>query len=382
MDAVAVDSVVAIVMAAGAVAIELASGRAGPASLLSAVAVCATVAWRRREPAVSTLVAVAAITVYENTGGNPHVAIEPIAVMLNYYMLGRRSAELQRVWVEVPLLAAAVGAIAATPGTSTVPDVLSTWALFIILPFAAGRAIGSRGALTRELRANAERLEREQEERTRAAAADERNRIARELHDVVAHSVSVMVIQTAAARRVAAVDREAARDALRAVEGCGRDALIEMRRMVGVLRRGDVALSGVAAPGVSQLGELVARARAAGLPVELRIEGQLESLPPGQDLVAFRVVQEALTNAIKHAGPARAVVRVKFAAGVVELNISDNGRGPHPADDEEPSDRVRHGLVGMRERLMLYGGELETGRRRGGGFEVKATIPLEQAVPA
>jgi signal transduction histidine kinase len=380
MDAAAVDVVVAIVLAVAAIATELGSGRAGAASLLSAVVVCSTVAFRRRDPAVSTLVAAMAITVYETTGGNTHVAIEPVAVMLNYYMLGRRSAELQRAWVEMLLLAAAIGAIVATPGTSSVFDVLTTWTLFIVLPFAAGRAIGSRSALTRELRANAERLEREQEERTRAAAADERNRIARELHDVVAHSVSVMVIQTAAARRVAAADREAAREALRSVEGCGRDALIEMRRMVGVLRRGDAALSGVATPGVSQLGELAARARAAGLPVELRIEGEPEQLPPGQDLVAFRIVQEALTNAIKHAGPARAVVRVKFTPGALALSISDNGRGPLSLD--ELSDRVGHGLVGMRERLTLYGGELQTGRRRGGGFEVKARIPLEQAIPA
>jgi signal transduction histidine kinase len=235
-------------------------------------------------------------------------------------------------------------------------------------------------ALTRELRANAQRLEREQQERARHAAAEERNRIARELHDVVAHGVSVMVIQTQAARRVAAGDREAARDALSSVQGCGRDALMEMRRMIGVLRHGDEQLAGSTAPALSQLGGLVAQARAAGLPVELRIDGEARDLSPGLDLVAFRVVQEALTNAIKHAGPARALVRVTFTPCAVELEISDTGRGPALPDGD--TDATRQGLVGMRERLVLYGGELETGRARGGGFKVRARIPLPETVPS
>jgi signal transduction histidine kinase len=300
-----------------------------------------------------------------------------IAAVLDYYMLGRLSIERGRPGVDTVLLVAAVAAIVIVPG-SGVNLVATTWTLFVGVPFAVGRAVGSRVALTRELRSNAERLEREQQERARHAAADERNRIARELHDVVAHGVSVMVIQTQAARRVASTDRETARDALSSVQSCGRDALIEMRRMIGVLRHGDEELAGATSPALSQLDTLVARARAAGLPVELRIDGQARDLSPGVDLVAFRVVQEALTNVIKHAGPARALVRVTFTAGALELEISDTGRGPALADGGP--DATGQGLVGMRERLVLYGGELQTGRARGGGFKVRARLPLPENV--
>ena len=150
--------------------------------------------------------------------------------------------------------------------------------------------------------------------------------------------------------------------------------------MIGVLRHGDDELAGPTAPALSQLGALVARAGAAGLPVELRIDGEPRELTPGLDLVAFRVVQEALTNAIKHAGPARALVRVTFTTGTLQLEISDTGRGPAPAYGH--TDSPGQGLVGMRERLVLYGGELETGRARGGGFRVRARIPLPGTVPA
>jgi signal transduction histidine kinase len=186
-----------------------------------------------------------------------------------------------------------------------------------------------------------------------------------------------MVIQTGAARRVAGSDRDAARKALTAVESSGREALAEMRRMVGVLRKGDAELADAARPDLSQLSALAARARAAGLPVEVRVEGQPRALPAGLELVAYRVVQEALTNSIKHAGDARARVVVQYGSTMLELEISDDGRGPVTAEHE---DGCGHGLVGMRERLRLYHGELHSGRRRGGGFAVRARIPLEGSV--
>jgi signal transduction histidine kinase len=377
-----VDAVVAVALVAGAVAVAAGGKHHGPLTLLAAAATCLTVAWRRRAPAATTAVAVVSITVAGVSSHGAHGTfwwpIE-IAVALDYYMLGRLSVQRARPTVDAGLLAAAVAAIVIVPGTGA-NLVATTWTLFVGVPFAVGRAVGSRVALTRELRSNAERLEREQQERARHAAADERNRIARELHDVVAHGVSVMVIQTQAARRVASTDREAARDALSSVQSCGRDALIEMRRMIGVLRHGDEELAGATEPALSQLGALVARARAAGLPVELRIDGHARDLSPGVDLVAFRVVQEALTNAIKHAGPARALVRVTFTTGALELEISDTGRGPGLADRD--TDATGQGLVGMRERLVLYGGELQTGRAGGGGFEVRARIPLPETVPS
>jgi signal transduction histidine kinase len=372
----AVDAVVAVLLVAGAVAVAAAGKHHGPLVLLASAATCATVAWRRRVPAAMTAVAVVTVTVAGVSSHSGHMPIESIAALLDFYMLGRLSVQRGRLEVDAVLLGAAVAAIVIIPGSPGVTQVAATWTSLVGVPFATGRAVGSRVALTEELRANAERLEREQQERARHAAVAERNRIARELHDVVAHSVSVMVIQTQAARRVAAGDREAARDALSSVQSCGRDALMEMRRMIGVLRHGDEELAGATAPALSQLGALVARARAAGLPVELRIDGEARDLSPGLDLVAFRVVQEALTNAIKHAGPARALVTVSFTTGALELEISDTGHGRARADGD--ADAMGQGLVGMRERLGLYGGELQTGRARGGGFKVRARIPLPE----
>jgi signal transduction histidine kinase len=164
---------------------------------------------------------------------------------------------------------------------------------------------------------------------------------------------------------------------LRAVESCGRDAMVDMRRMIGVLHRGDIELLGGAAPGLSQLDTLAERARASGLPVQVSVEGEPRPLSAALDLVSYRVVQEALTNAMKHAGPARARVRVTFTSDSLELEIVDTGRGPRAERSASGQ-----GLVGMRERLTLYGGRLETGRHAGGGFHVVARIPLTDAVPA
>lgn len=378
IDSRVVDAVVAVALVAGVVASAAAGKHHGPLTLLAAAAGCATVAWRRRAPAAMTAVAVVSFAVAGLSSHGAHSRIEPVAAVLDYYMLGRLSIQRGRPEVDAVLLVAAVAGLVIVSSSPGVVRVATNWTSFVGGPFAAGRAVGSRVALTRELRANAERLEREQQERARHAAAEERNRIARELHDVVAHSVSVMVIQTQAARRVAAGDREAARAALSSVQSCGRDALMEMRRMIGVLRHGDEELAGATAPALSQLGALAERARAAGLPVELRIDGEPRELTPGLDLVAFRVVQEALTNAIKHAGPARALVRVTFTTGALELEISDTGRGPALPDDE--TNATGQGLVGMRERLVLYGGELQMGRARGGGFRVRARIPLRETV--
>jgi signal transduction histidine kinase len=373
-----VDTVVAVVLTVAAVASTLSGHHDGAVPVIAGGVCGATVAWRRVNPVITTFIAVVAITVYASATDGKNVALEPIAVLLNFYMLGRLSTDRSDLRVAIPLMALAVVAVALTPGTQLVSDVAAGWSLFVGVPFAGGRAIGSRAALTRELRDKAVRLERDQHERARRAAADERNRIARELHDVIAHNVSVMVIQTQAARRVARDDRQTARDALDAVESCGRDALTEMRRMMGVMRRGDEELAGAATPALSEVRTLIDRARAAGLPVELVVDGEPRELTPGLELVAFRIIQEALTNAIKHAGPATAVVRVAYAPEALELEISDTGHGPFFQD--ERVDGGGHGLVGMRERLHLYGGELQAGRRRGGGFRVRARIPLREAV--
>ncbi len=245
---------------------------------------------------------------------------------------------------------------------------------FAAISWLAGRGVRTRTRLTEELH---EAAVREQEARAldaQRAAGDERRRIAREMHDVVAHSVSVMVVQAGGARRILERDPERAVAAAAQIERTGREALAEMRRLLGVLHRDDDEHDARAPqPTMAGVDALVERARAAGLPVELHMEGERRSLPAGLDLAAFRVVQEGLTNALKHADHAPTDVHVRWGAHALELEILD--RGPGPARDRLGGDDG-HGLVGMRERVKLYGGELEAGRRRGGGFRIRAKLPL------
>jgi signal transduction histidine kinase len=234
-------------------------------------------------------------------------------------------------------------------------------------------AVQRRDRKAAELEERAEHLEREREARERAAIAEERTRIARELHDVIAHCVSVMVVQAGAARLLLADDPRRAAEPLLSVEETGRQALGEMRRLLEILRR-ETAETGLAPePGLAELPALVERCERAGLPVQLAVEGELETLlAPGIDLAAYRVVQEALTNAIKHAGPARAWVTVRYAGHALELEITDDGAAmPKNGDHGQ-------GVLGMRERVTLYGGDLAAGPCAAGGYAVHARFPLEQ----
>jgi signal transduction histidine kinase len=233
-----------------------------------------------------------------------------------------------------------------------------------------GFAVAGKHREAGEAKERAARAEREREERARRAVADERARIARELHDVVGHSVSVMTVQASAVRRLVDPDQDKIRDALLVVEETGREALAEMRRMVGVLRHPEEGPALAPQPSLEQIERLVAHAREAGLPVELRIEGEPVQLPAGIDLTAYRFVQEGLTNAIKHAQAAQAEVLVRYADGHVELTISDDGCGAGTGEGSG------HGLVGMRERVSVYGGEVEAGPRPQGGFRLRATLPV------
>jgi signal transduction histidine kinase len=230
------------------------------------------------------------------------------------------------------------------------------------------------------------RAERERDEQARLAVREERTRIAREMHDIVAHSVSVMVVQAGAARRLVERDPHAAAEAAGQVEATGRDALREMRRAVGVLRadgEGDVAgASGPPAalepqPALSDVPALVAGYRDAGLDVRLRTDGEHCPLPSGVELAAFRIIQEALTNTIKHAGPARAEVRIVYGPDALTVVVADDGRGagfePGPGG---------HGIAGMRERVTVYDGDLDAGPHPGGGFRVRARLPLEATAAA
>ena len=246
--------------------------------------------------------------------------------------------------------------------------------VFAAITWLAGRAVRTRTRLTEELHEAAVREQEARELDAQRAASDERRRIAREMHDVVAHSVSVMVVQAGGARRILERDPERAVAAAAQIERTGREALAEMRRLLGVLHRDDDEHDARAPqPTMAGVGALVERAREAGQPVELHVEGERRSLPAGLDLAAFRVVQEGLTNALKYAEHAPTDVHVRWSARTLELEILD--RGPGPARDRLGGDGG-HGLVGMRERVKLYGGELEAGRRRGGGFRIRAKLPL------
>ena len=239
---------------------------------------------------------------------------------------------------------------------------------------AIGRTLSDRKRLVRMLEDRADRLEREREEKARSAVAEERARIAREMHDVVAHNISVMVVQAGAARRVVQSDSVSATDALLTIEKTGRQTLQEMRRLLGVLRTGDDGLALAPQPGLGELASLLEQLRKAGVPVELREEGEPRQLPAGHDLVAYRIVQEGLTNVLKHAGKANVQVTVRFRGDALDLEVVDDGNGA-PADAERNGG---HGLFGMRERLALYGGTLQTGPAAGAaGFALRATLPIE-----
>ena len=230
--------------------------------------------------------------------------------------------------------------------------------------------VGRKSVEADEARERAFRAEREREERARAAVAEERARIARELHDVVGHSVSVMTVQASGVRRLLRPDQEREREALLVVERTGREALAEMRRMVGVLRRPEEAPALAPQPSLDHLSRLVDQAREAGLPVELRIEGEAIQLPAGVDLTAYRLVQEGLTNVVKHAQATRAEVFVNYGDGYLEVTVKDDGKGLGNGDGGG------HGLVGMRERVSVYGGELDAGPQPGGGYRLRAKLPL------
>jgi signal transduction histidine kinase len=224
-----------------------------------------------------------------------------------------------------------------------------------------------------ELEQRAARLELERDERARRAAEEERARIARELHDVVAHSVSVMVVQAGAARRLVERDPPEGTAALRAIEEAGRQALTDMRRLLGVLRP-EGHTNREPQPTLAGVEALAASVREAGLPVDVSVEGEPVRLPAGIELTAYRVIQEALTNSLKHAGQASARVAVRYVPGAVEIEVADDGRGA--ASSLAHRDGTGHGLVGMRERVSLYGGNLEAGPAPSGGFRVAARIPV------
>jgi signal transduction histidine kinase len=330
--------------------------------------------WRRRYPITALMCALVGAAIewpwLRSTGQESFEAF--LVVLIVSYSVGAH-ADPRR---GLQALTAVVVVVAAADVADTIAGYHEPFEDIALYPmiaaaWATGNAFRQHGARERALEAHAATLEREREEKVRAAATDERARIARELHDVVAHSISVMVVQVGGARGILDSEPDTARETLQAAEQTGRQALADMRRMLGILRTPDD--NGLAPqPSLAHVDTLVEQARRAGLAVELRIEGGRTALAPGVDLAAYRIVQEALTNAVKHAGPARAEVVLRYAGDRLEIEVSDDGRGPAPANGDPG-----HGLVGMRERVALYGGALTAGPRESGGFAVSARLPLD-----
>jgi signal transduction histidine kinase len=342
---------------------------------LVGVALAWAVSARRRWPLAAVFVITALMSVRILTGAGDNlqgIAGVSISVVLLFYGLGAFAPPRRSVW----MLALAV--VITTINSLTKPGggvsaVFPMEVFGILLPYALGRAMLERGARERESRAAAEELDAARESSARDAADRERARIARELHDVIAHSVSVMVIHAGGARLVMDDAPERAEQSLRSVERAGREALAEMRRLLGILGDGDPrALA--PQPGLADIASLLARAQTSGLSADLHVVGDPVPVSPALDLCAYRVVQEALTNAIKHAAPARASVNVRWQPAVLELEVSDDGSGHSTANVAAAGGG--HGIVGMRERVSLHSGTLEAGVHRGGGFTARARLPL------
>jgi signal transduction histidine kinase len=382
----------------------------GPLAVLLTLCQTVPVAWRRRAPYAVLAAVTAAATIHLALGFKPTFA--EAAMVVSLYTVAAHRPRRQALVAGLLFGAALVGygLIAEARYPSPFEDSLQAWTLTLI-QFGAAFFLGDlqkrRLDYMAKLEALNAQLAEEQELRSRWAVAEERGRIARELHDVVAHSVSVMVVQAGAARRTLAASPDQATAALGQIESTGRQALVELRRLLGLLRDGEDAGADLTPqPGLAHLESLAAAAREAGLPVEVAVEGESRPLPAGIDLSAYRIVQEALTNSLRHAGPARAEVRVCYGREVLEIQVTDDGRGRaaaradglvvvtldpdgvadngqepasgrRPADTDRQGRRSGHGLIGMRERVALFGGTLEAGARPGGGYRVAARLPLD-----
>ncbi|WP_327177186.1 sensor histidine kinase [Streptomyces sp. NBC_01335] len=344
---------------------------------------CAVVALRRRMPERMLLLAlgigIAQVALGVETG------IADFALLVIIYTV---AASGER-WAS--RLALGCGLLAAGISQARWPEQQGGWVqqVFVVvvltvpfvLAWVLGDSLRTRRAYFRALEERAARLEREREAQSKVAVAAERARIARELHDVVAHNVSVMVVQADGAAYVMDAAPDQARQALETISTTGRQALAEMRRLLGVLRTGDAETSGeyVPQPDVEQIDELVEQVRKAGLAVVFTVEGTPRPLPSGVELTAYRIVQEALTNTRKHGGPdAGASVRLVYFDDGLGLLVEDDGRGaPHELYEDGGADGAGHGMIGMRERVGMVGGTLDAGPRPGGGFRISALLPLK-----
>jgi signal transduction histidine kinase len=345
---------------------------------LEAVATLLTtgpIALRRYRPIAVLAVTVAAETLILIFARESPIALGVIVALYTVGAYCERQVSVRAAgWVALPLTVGLI--VNSGPHAGRVIPELAVFAIAWVV----GDNVRTRRAYLAELEARAARLEREREEKAERALVEERTRIARELHDVIAHNVSVMVVQASAGEQVFDEDPERAREFLASVSSTGRAALAELRRLLGVIRAEDDRGGGPAyapQPGIEYVDELVRQVRETGLPVDLSVIGEPRPLPDGVGLCAYRIVQEALTNTLKHAHASGAAVNVRYAADALELQVVDDGRGGTEVNGETGG----HGLIGMRERVALFGGELTASARAGRGYEVRVRLPLEERTP-
>jgi signal transduction histidine kinase len=298
-------------------------------------------------------------------------AAAPSLLLVGVYTVSAWSPPRDRV---IGAIAIVVGlvivAVVGIPGASNA-DVVFNFAIYTAAYF-FGATMRNRRLYSEQLEQRALALEKDREEQAKRAVAEERLHIAQELHDVVAHSMGVIAVQAGVGAHVIDTDPEEAKKSLEAIAQTSRSTLTEIRRMLGVLREDD-GTSYTPAPGLADLDRLVQDVAGAGVEVDVSTQGTPAPLPPGVDLTAYRIVQEALTNVLKHAGPARATVTIGYDPGALRLEVVDDGRGVNGR-----ATPGGHGLLGMRERVAVYGGSLESGPRAGGGFRVAVRLPYEE----
>jgi signal transduction histidine kinase len=363
----------AVLLFAGALLELLLSDVSVPAGA-GAVAVAATtvpLAWRSMLPVTTVAVTTGGLVLAVLLGFPAGDLIVPyLAPLVALYSVGVHSTRREILVAAAVAFGAFTVVVAASPLEET--SEFGYIAAGIIAALAVGVAVRQIGFETDTLAARAAELERSQDEATRAAIAAERARIARELHDVIGHSISVMGVQAGAVRRVLPPEQERERDALLAVERVGRDAVTEMRRLLGFLRPAEGMDGGSEpTPTLARVDDLVSEMRLAGLDVELLVEGDLGDLTAGRALTAFRILQEALTNALRHAPGSHVVAVLRRTPDELVIEVRDDGANGSPA----ASAGGGYGLVGMRERVALYGGTLEAGPRRERGYAVVAHLP-------
>ena len=299
-----------------------------------------------------------------------------IAVGIAFYTIGaeldrRRSLIIGGISSGILVLWTGIGAAILESVTSVA---LITTTIVTITPLLLGRERQARKQRVEDLRLRAERAEREREQKAQQAVAEERARIARELHDVVAHQMTVMTLQAEGAKRLATDADPRLADALDTIRTAGHGALAELRRTVGLLRYTDDDADTEPLPSLADLDRLIDQMRSAGVSVEVQVTGEPQDLSDGAELSAYRIVQESLTNAVRHGGPnVNATVTIDYGDEIVQVAVSDDGRGASSASDDESG----HGLIGMRERIAVLGGEFEAGPQPGGGYRVEARIPVE-----